>query len=121
MIVKYLGRATENNSVPFSVSESTLTVGNEYSNVKLDLEALQQDSSIDVPILEDYMGNLKVSEGNATAMIVKIPPSKYTFVETGEVNDKGEKVVSKKKIPVDVENVELIVWKLLYALKNKED
>jgi hypothetical protein len=54
-------------------------------------------------------------------MIVKIPPSKYTFVETGEVNDKGEKVVSKKKIPVDVENVELIVWKLLYALKNKED
>lgn len=54
----------------------------------------------------------KLIEGTAQWYVANlvIPAVQYDFVDTGEVNENGESVVAKVKVPLNVDDIELILW-----------
>ncbi len=93
MIVK---KMNDGEYVAYSLSGTVLTL----DSVERDLEALQENEQkiIDVKVEDRFVAN------------IIIPPAKYKEVDSGNVDENGEAIYEKVKLPLDVEAVKLNLW-----------
>jgi hypothetical protein len=65
----------------------------------------------------------KLIEGTAQWYVANlvIPAVEYNFVDTGEINENGESIMEKIKVPLNVDDVELVLWAMPTDYFNKED
>lgn len=104
---------------------ATLEDGCPASAIVVDLDQEQTDVEKQIDIRETADGKLTVNgadPGIAFAANIIIPPARYIEEETDEMDETGENFKTVVvKLPVDTEEVQIILWPLQYPLTNTEE
>ncbi|GEA17482.1 AAA family ATPase [Moorella sp. E306M] len=106
MIITHLN---EGPKAEYSLNGTVLTV----HGVSVDLAARQRDvqTVIDISLGSDFATAAEGTGAWYVATIV-IPPREYDLVDTGQVDENGNPVMTPEPKPLDMNKVELRLWAL---------
>ena len=110
---------------PVTGAVATLEDGCPASAIVVDLDQEQTDAEKQIDIRETADGLLTTGgadPGIAFAANIIIPPARYIEEETDELDETGENFKTVVvKLPVDTEEIQIILWPLQYPLTNTEE
>ncbi|WP_198468955.1 hypothetical protein [Acetomicrobium sp. S15 = DSM 107314] len=98
--------------VEWTIDGTILFIG----DIALDLESEQKDSQVIIDICtrgED----LVIGLGDRYVASILIPPARYEMVDSGEIDEHENPVFLRRKLPIDLEAVELVLWRYEEAEK----
>lgn len=91
-------------------NEEILFLGEGENTLMIPLAKRQADSETVVDVFCDMQGSYSEERSDLYVANIIIPPRQYRYIETGEIDDKGNPVIKKEALPLDVEAVTLILW-----------
>lgn len=114
------------NHVPYALDGTTIYIGKGEKLLTIDAETEQTGCSKSIDIRQDKMGTLGIGEGIAYAAIINLPPARYRMVDTGTMQKnqqtgKDEPVMKQEKLPIDTEEIEIILYPLEYEIETKKE
>lgn len=110
----------EGTKAEYSLTGTMLTVTVGSQSVEIDLTAAQSDSQqvVDVSLGEDRQLQLGVAKWYVANAI--IPPEKMHLVDSGQVDENGDPVLIPEALPLDADEVSLVLWALPALTVNNE-
>lgn len=106
MIISHINAGQK---VPYSISGTTLTVG----EVTIDLQQRQTTNQEVFNIsLDNQLQSMRQGVGAWYVATVVIPAKKYSLQDTGEKDEEGNAVYEEVELPLDTNKVELRLWGL---------
>lgn len=99
---------TEGEKIPYSQMEGNLLVLD--NTVYLNLEMYERDFPVQLDICRNDFGMLTMGISRAYVAQIDIPAREYVEVDTGEVDEDNNPVITREPQPFDMNKVTLTLW-----------
>lgn len=108
----------QGEKIPYIINENEKSIIFD-EQVTVNLEDEQESSEKVVDIGLDRNSDLIKGKGKWYVANLVIPGEKFKLVDTGEVDEEGNKVLKKVKKELNLDDVELALWSLPDSYNNK--
>lgn len=110
----------EGTKAGYSLIGTMLTVTVGTQSVDIDLVASQQDTQQVVDVSLDENRQLKLGVEKWYVASIVIPPQKMHLVDSGQVDENDNPILLPETLPLDMDEVSLILWALPTLTANSE-
>lgn len=114
-----LQEINEGPKIPYILDEETKTITLD-NKISIDLEDEQTGVEKVIDISLDNNKELIKGVGKWYVANIVLPSIQYELVDTGETDDQGQPVKEKHRLPLNLDDVELILWALPGEYLNNE-